>query len=176
MTESMLLLPIVTKQKTVWKNLLRLKNTKILKNGKKFAFFFDFEKGEFLVVFGYIQKKFAFFNLKRFFQTVFFKVLLSISCVYSGINNAAATSFSGLVLGSKNSSRQISKMLDGFFSRTPNSVTGRALFLIPNVSYCIMAVVSLLKGNWNSSSGWRVRSNYRFGPATGPPRIAFICI
>lgn len=64
-------------------------------------------------------KKFAFFNLKRFFQTVFFKVLLSISCVHSGINNAAATSFSGLVLGSKNPSRQISKMLDDFFLENP---------------------------------------------------------
>ena len=155
---------------------MRLKNTKILKNGKTFTFFIDFEKWEFLVVFGYIQKTFAFFNLKRFFQTVFFKVLLGIRCDHSGIKNAAATSFSGLVLGSKNPSRQISKMLDDFFSRTPNSGTGRVLLLIPNVSYCIMAVVSLLKGNWNSSSGWRVRSNYRFGAATGPPRIAFICI
>jgi len=98
---------------------LKLNNTKILKNGKKFTFFIDFEKWEFLVVFGYIQKTFAFFNLKRFFQTVFFKVLLSISCVYSGINNAAATSFSGLVLGSKNPSRQISKMLDDFFLENP---------------------------------------------------------
>ena len=98
---------------------LEIKKYENFEKWQKFTFFIDFEKWEFLVVFGYIKKTFAFFNLKRFFQTVFFKVLLSISCVHFGINNAAATSFSGLVLGSKNPSRQISKMLDDFFLENP---------------------------------------------------------
>ena len=65
------------------------------------------------------SKKFVFFNLKRFFKTVSFIVLLGISCVHSGINNTAAASLSGLVLGSKNPSPQISKMLDDFFLDNP---------------------------------------------------------
>ncbi len=90
---------------------------------------------------------FVFFNLKRFFQTVFAIVIVGSSSVHYGTKKVADAPVSGLVLGPKCASRAIFENSRYFFLFEPQTPSKRRAQLdIFLVSARRIPHVSVLKG------------------------------
>ena len=92
---------------------------------------------------------FVFFNLRRFFQTVFGIVITEIGCVHHRINKGTASSFSGLILSSKKSKNAILTVVLLVMPRTNPEKGSSASLFMPQTTY-LLPIVTLPKTVWKN--------------------------